>query len=142
MDGVPVLGIREWPGGQGVVITGGTAPDGRPDAVIHSYLTGDRRSAPAYVFAQTAGRDQTSAALANLLGRGGRPGPEAVRRLGEYPETAEIDGSPVEAVRHHWSDERIRGLEFTWRGWRVAVLAWERPLDAAFLASLGVRRRV
>ncbi|WP_157845422.1 hypothetical protein [Kitasatospora phosalacinea] len=136
MTDFPVLGIPGWGGSRGMTVTGGTGAG--TDSVIHGYLTGGPRSAPLLVFAQSTVRDQSAAALRNLLGHHGRP--EHAELLGppRLEETiVTVTGTPRPGVRHRWADGRVGLLTFDWERAHVCVASWEHPLDAAFLASLG-----
>ncbi|GLW71162.1 hypothetical protein Kpho02_34610 [Kitasatospora phosalacinea] len=140
----PVLGIPGWGGHRGVAVVGGSSSGGGPrvvDSVLHSYLTAGRRSAPLLVFAQSAVREQSAAALRNLLGRRGRPEHAGLLGPPDLEETTvTVTGVPRPAVRHHWADRRVALLVFDWERTHVSVASWEHPLDEALLTSLGPLR--
>ncbi|WP_030061768.1 hypothetical protein [Streptomyces novaecaesareae] len=129
-----VMGIPGWAEGRGMLIRGGTGHGA--DSTVHSYTRGGRRALPVVVFAQSTARDQTEAAVRNLLGRGDRP--EWLELVEEAPASIVVGGTVVAAVRRRSSDGRLSCVSFPWRGATVAVASWEHPLDATFFASLGV----
>ncbi|MFJ9457830.1 hypothetical protein ACIRST_22450 [Kitasatospora sp. NPDC101447] len=127
------VGIPGWAEGRGMIIRGGTGRNA--DSLVHSYAHGGRRALPVVVFAQSTVRDQTDAAVRNLLGRGDRP--EWLDLVEEAPAPVVVEGAAVAARRRRSADGRLSCVSFPWRGAFVAVASWEHPLDAAFFASLG-----
>ncbi|GAA2102643.1 hypothetical protein GCM10009759_37350 [Kitasatospora saccharophila] len=144
MTDFPVLGIPDWSGQRGPAVVGGTDSGGGPrvvDSVIHSYLTAGRRSAPLLVVAQSVEREQSGAALRNLLGHRGRPEHAGLLGPADLEETAvTVTGVPRPGVRHHWADRRVALLVFDWERTHVCLASWEHPLDDALLAALGPLR--
>ncbi|BAJ26187.1 MULTISPECIES: hypothetical protein [Kitasatospora] len=112
-----------------MTVTGGSGADrAAARSVVHSYLAGGRRSAPVLVFAQSAVRDQSEAALRNLLGHPGRP--ERAVLLGptrREETTLTVTGLPRPGVRHLWPDRRIGLLTFDWEHTHLSLAAWEHP---------------
>ncbi|MFC8718811.1 hypothetical protein [Kitasatospora sp. NPDC057198] len=165
MTDFPVLGIPGWSGQRGLAVVGGTSSGhsgddsdddsdasvgGSPcdgggprvvDSVVHSYLTAGRRSAPLLVFAQSTAREQSGAALRNLLGHRGRPEHAGLLGPADLEETTvTVTGVPRPGVRHHWADRRVALLVFDWEHTHVCLASWEQPLDDVLLAALGPLR--
>ncbi|MFI9270116.1 hypothetical protein ACIGXM_05300 [Kitasatospora sp. NPDC052896] len=139
---LPVLGLPGWPGRRGMMIFSGAgfASDRQSQSVLHSYLPGTRRPGrrrrvpPVIVLSQTRAPDRRDTALLRLLAHGDRP--EQVRRVAEFTETVLIGGTPVTALRHHWTDPRVADAQFGWADCTVVAASWQHPLDAAFFAAL------
>ena len=156
--GLSVLGIPDWQGEKPAFMSGGTRPspsggnaairasisrrsrraDGRVTSVLHTYSYS--AESPVLVFAQSSATSQVSSALRQLLAPAVRP--ENVDRVSTSVIGTHIAEVDSEAKIGTWSAPELVTAEFIWRGFMVAIAAWNFRMDDAFFRSLCVVREL